>query len=234
MKHLKLVALANVVALLLILFTPVLPARALDGTSPCPGSLATRLKVGDRGQVAQRFSSLRSSPGGPVSRVMGAGATFTGLEGPQCGNTLTHYRIDYGNGVTGWASESQIYSEYGYNQYWLAPVTTTPTTPTTPTPPTTPVTSCPGSLPPRLTVGGRGTVAQSYSTLRSSPAGAPIRIVGNGAAFTVLEGPVCAGTGSLMFWRIDYGGGLTGWANESERSSLWGSNQYWLAPLGAS
>jgi hypothetical protein len=33
-----------------------------------------------------------------------------------------------------------------------------------------------------------------------------------------------------MFWRIDYGGGLTGWANESERSSLWGSNQYWLAP----
>ncbi len=195
-----------------------LPAHAVDG-SPCPGSLPTRLAVGDTGEVARSFSSLRNSPGGLVIRVMYTGARFTVLEGPTCAGGLTFYKIDYGGGLVGWASESAISSPWGA-QYWLAPVEDGGETPA----------ACAGSLAPRLAVGDRGRVARSFSSLRSSPGGPVISVRGYHEQFTVLEGPVCAAAGPLIWYRIDYGGGAVGWASESQVYSPWGA-QYWLEPL---
>jgi hypothetical protein len=223
----------NVLSLVLVLVFALgvsVPAVLADGpgTTPCPGSLPTRLAIGSTGVVARSFSSLRNAPGGVVLRVMYTGAAFTVIDGPQCANGLTFFKLDYGGGVVGWASESEVYSIWGNNLYWLAPSGGSGTGGGTP------ATSCPGSLPTRLVVGGAGQVAQTFSTLRSSPAGPAIRIMTTGQTFTVLEGPICAGTVPLAFWRIDYGGGVTGWASESQLDSAWGVNQYWLAPLGAS
>jgi hypothetical protein len=187
MKHLKLVALANVVALLLILFTRSCPPAPWMARRPCPGSLATRLKVGDRGQVAQRFSSLRSSPGGPVIRVMGAGATFTVLEGPQCGNTLTHYRIDYGNGVTAGPRKARFTASTAITSTgWLRsrPRRRPPRRPP-PRPPRHELPWLPAAAPDRGRTRDGGPVLQHAA---QQPGRSPIRIVGNGAAFTVLEG----------------------------------------------
>jgi hypothetical protein len=241
------VALAAILVLLLVLPTAaVLADGGGDGTSPCVGSLPTRLSVGMMGRVAQRFSSVRSSPGGPVIAVKYAGAQFEVLEGPVCGNSLTHYRVEYDDGVTGWASESQIYTYYyGNNQYWLEPVPSgladgqgggtggTTTTVTTEevigSAEVVPAdTTCWGSLTPRLAVGDTGRVARSFSSLRTVPAGNVIQVMYSGDQFTVLEGPVCAGYGTLAWYRLDYGNGLTGWASESERYSMWGTNLYYL------
>lgn len=91
--------------------------------------------------------------------------------------------------------------------------------------------NCAGSLAPRLAVGMTGQIARTYSTLRDVPAGNPTHIVYAPATFTVLEGPVCAGYGPLIWYRIDYGDGLTGWASESQVYSIWGNNLYWLEPV---
>jgi hypothetical protein len=94
------------------------------GYPPCGGSLAPRLEIGDRGRIAQRFSTLRHFPAGRAIRVVYAPAEFTVLDGPICAGygPLAWYLIDYGNGLVGWASESQRYSLWGRNQYWLSPV----------------------------------------------------------------------------------------------------------------
>ena len=91
--------------------------------------------------------------------------------------------------------------------------------------------TCEGSLPTRLAANDRGRIAQRFSTLRRQPAGAPIQIVYAPASFTVLQGPVCAGTGSLAWYEIEYDSGLRGWASESQVQSIWGENAYWLEPL---
>jgi len=218
MSKLSRIAIA-VIALLLAGAVRPLPQVYADGASPCPGSLPTRLAVGDTGEVARSFSSLRNSPGGLVIQVMYTGARFTVLEGPVCAGGLTFYRIDYGGGLVGWASESQIDSPWG-SQYWLAPVGDDGGEPE-------PL-GCAGSLAPRLEVGDIGRVARSFSSLRSSPAGPVISVRYTHEQFTVLEGPTCAG--GLVFFKIDYGGGLVGWASESEIYSPWGS-QYWLEPV---
>ncbi|MDZ4767273.1 MAG: hypothetical protein SGI73_22250 [Chloroflexota bacterium] len=98
-----------------------LVAAPVDGTVSCAGSLAPVLTVGQTGQIASRFSTLRHTPAGRVIRVVYAPATFTVLEGPVCGGfgPLTWYLIRYENGDEGWASESQKTSIYGNNQYWL-------------------------------------------------------------------------------------------------------------------
>ncbi len=208
---------------------------AAQADARCPGSLAPRLTVGGSGSIAQRFSSLRTAPAGPAFRVVYAPATFRVLAGPVCAGAvpLNFWQIDYGGGLVGWAAESQVVSEFGYNQYWLAPagavVPTATAAPVTPAPTATAVPGvCAGSLPPRLTVGGTGAIAQAYSSLRTAPGGPAFRIVYAPATFRVLAGPACAN--NLLFWQIDYGGGLVGWANESQVVSVYGLNQYWLRP----
>ncbi len=102
------------------------------GTPPCEGSLAPRLAIGDSGQIVARYSSLRTFPAGPVIHVVYKPATFTVVDGPICAGygPLTWYYIRYDDPALGegWASESQVYSIYGRDQYWLEPaVTLTPT-----------------------------------------------------------------------------------------------------------
>jgi len=97
------------------------PTNTPVPADPCAASLPTRLTVGTQGEIAQRFSTLRAAPGGATIRTVFAPATFTVLEGPTCAGGLVYYRVDYGNNVIGWASESQRSSIYGANQYWLEP-----------------------------------------------------------------------------------------------------------------
>ncbi len=216
-------ALALVVVTLLALTPTPVEAQA------CAGSLPPRLTIGGSGFIAERFSTLRSSPGGAAIRIVNSPATFTVVSGPVCAGNLLYWEIDYGGGVRGWALESQVVSIYGVNRYWLAPGRPATPTPTIVPPTATPsAPDCSASLPTRLTVGGTGRIAERFSTLRSAPGGAAIRVIYSPATFTVVSGPVCVR--GLAYWEIDYGGGVRGWALESQRVSIYGSNKYWLAP----
>ena len=94
------------------------------GTSACAGSLAPRLVVGDRGRIARAYSTLRAQPAGDPIEVVYAPAQFDVLQGPRCAGygPLIWYEIEYDNGLKGWASESQVNSIWGSNQYWLEAV----------------------------------------------------------------------------------------------------------------
>ncbi len=212
---------AALIALVALFSTfAVVPAFA-DGS--CPGSLPNQLVVGGRGQIAQTFSTLRYTPGGQPIQIMYAPAQFNVLAGPASDGYLCYYQIQYDDGMKGWANESELASSYGYNQYWLVPVNGQP-----PPPPPTSGAYCPGSLATQLTVGGQGSIAQTFSTLRDAPGGIETQVVFAPATFTVLAGP--ASDGYLCYFQIDYGNGQVGWAAESQVWSIWGYNQYWLAP----
>ncbi len=169
------------------------------------------------------FSSLRDAPGGNIIQTVYAPAQFTVLAGPASDGYLCYFDVQYDSGATGWAVESQVVSDWGDDMYWLAPVAP-------PAPP--PVNAlCPGGLPNMLTIGGRGQVAQAYSSLRDAPGGNILQTVYAPAQFTVLAGP--ASDGYLCYYQIQYDSGLTGWASESQLYSAWGDNLYWLVPLNA-
>ena len=234
-----------VVTLLLVVLTALLaaPLFAAESAAPvqsasdapvaqadpaCPGSLVNTLTVGETGIVARQFSSLRNAPGGAAFRFLPGGSVFTVIGGPTCVNDLWYIQVDYGNGLTGWANESQVSSQYGQNLYWLEEHTVTPTNTPVPTDP------CGASLPTQLTLGGQGQIAQRFSTLRTAPpALAGVRNVFSPATFDVVGGPECFG--GLVYWEITYldgpAAGQTGWANESQRTSSYGIDQYWLEPL---
>jgi hypothetical protein len=137
--------------LLLVILIPLIFGASLrtqaQADPACPGSLVPRLQVGDTGEITDRYSTLRNVPGG-TGVVIYAPARFTVLQGPVCAanGPLNWYQIRYENGRTGWASESQIDSQWG-SRYWLRPVaspvptdtpTPTPTPTDTPTPTNTP------------------------------------------------------------------------------------------------
>lgn len=212
------------VLVLVVILTIISPFAVLPAFAQvsCPGSLPTQLTINGRGQIAQSFSTLRDAPAGNPIQVVFAPAQFTVLAGPASDGFLCYFQIKYDNGLTGWANESELTSIYGSNQYWLIPTNGQP-------PPAT--SACPGSLATRLTVGGQGTIAQTFSTLRDAPGGNPIQIMFAPAHFTVLAGP--ASDGFLCYFQIKYDSGATGWAAESEVNSIWGLNQYWLAPQNA-
>ena len=93
-------------------------------TALCAGSLPTRLVPGYRGEIAQRFSTLRAQPAGSYISTIYAPAAFRVLQGPVCAGyeSLAWYEIQYDNGQRGWASESQRLSIWGRDRYWLAPL----------------------------------------------------------------------------------------------------------------
>lgn len=119
-QHLP-VRLLLLVILITLMFGISLSTQA-QADPNCQGSLVARLKVGDTGEIAERYSTLRSVPGG-TGTVIYAPARFTVLEGPVCAanGPLNWYRIEYENGRRGWASESQVNSQWG-SLYWLRPV----------------------------------------------------------------------------------------------------------------
>src|SRR5690606_4079900 len=73
-------------------------------TSPCAGSPVTRLSIGMQGRVTPGLpNNMRESATTTSQRVgqIPAGGVFTVLYGPQCGNNLTWWQVNY-NGVIGW------------------------------------------------------------------------------------------------------------------------------------
>ncbi|MBZ0296704.1 MAG: hypothetical protein K8L99_29350 [Anaerolineae bacterium] len=129
--------------------------------------------------------------------------------------------VENGQGGGGGYSAQGAYGYgygYGYDPYWYGGHYY-------------PGSDCAGSLPTRLTVNGRGRIAQRFSTLRYQPAGYPIERVYSPAEFTVVDGPYCGGYGPLTWYYIRYDNGWEGWASESQRWSIWGYNQYWLEPI---
>jgi len=234
-RKLSVVSLSLVLMLAFVAFGFGQTRVLADGT--CGNSLPTRLVVGSAGHIADLFSTVRPYAGGPDGQRVYAPAQFTVLEGPACVNGYAYWQIRYdGTGLTGWALESEVYSPvYGQNRYWLAPgpIPALPQIPTpvpvtaTPVPPPPP--DCSRSLAPGLTVGGTGRIAERYSTLRAAPGGAPIQVVYAPRTFTVTAGPSCAN--GYVFFEIDYGSGLKGWALESEAySPLYGTDKRWLIP----
>lgn len=80
---------------------------------------------------------------------------------------------------------------------------------------------CSGAPPPRLVVGAQGRVTPGDpNNVRDQPAraGALIGAIPGGAAFDVLDGPVCAD--GFNWWRVTYEG-LDGWTVEGAGSDYW-------------
>jgi hypothetical protein len=200
-----------------------LPLTSPPGNPLCPGSLATRLLMGGRGMIAESFSTLYDAPAGIEIQTINAPAEFTVLAGPVSDGFLCYFQVLYDNGLTGWVVESQVASEWGDNMYWLAPIGAPPPV----LEPVNPL--CPGGLVNQLSIGMRGYVVSTYSTLRDAPGGNPIQRVYSPAEFTVIGGPVS--DGYLCYFQLLYDDASTGWASESQLVSAWGSNKYWLAPI---
>ncbi len=104
MKKLSLI----VIVCLLVSAVAALPAFAQYAPDPtCPGSLPSRLNAGDRGEIAEVFSTLRYTPNGASIQVIYAPAQFTVLS-KLCDGYTWSLQIQYDSGLTGWAIESQV------------------------------------------------------------------------------------------------------------------------------
>ena len=93
---------------------------------------------------------------------------------------------------------------------------------------------CSGAPPTRLVGESQGQVAKVFSSLRAGVASTNVlMIMPGGAVFDILDGPVCDTTnGHITWWQVKYNG-QTGWASEGADFSIWGTNQYWLQPVGS-
>ena len=81
--------------------------------------------------------------------------------------------------------------------------------------------TCPGTLPPQLTVGGQGQVTPGLpNKVRSAPsfsAQAVGNIPGEGV-FSVISGPTCAD--NYTWWQVNYDG-LVGWTAQVDNTEYW-------------
>jgi hypothetical protein len=228
-----------IVVLLMVSMTFSVSSAAAPAPDPaCTGSLTRMLSADpaavtvNHGFITSIFSTLRYTPDGGVKKVMFSPNEFVvvdpvaepglfagGLTQPTCKTNVLFWYIRYpATGDEGWASESQVASIFGSNQYWL----------TAGDPVTTPPTACPGGPAFALTAGGQGQIAQVFSTLRVTPGGSGVR-VNAPATFTVAAAaavpagytqPTCRN--GLAFWYVDYGGTIgAGWASEGAGSTRW-------------
>ncbi|WP_162909579.1 SH3 domain-containing protein [Aggregatilinea lenta] len=89
--------------------------------------------------------------------------------------------------------------------------------------------ACATTLPPRLQPGVQAQVipGTSANNLRADPGAgaASLGQIDPGAAFTVLDGPLCAG--GMYWYQVDYNG-TVGWTAEGDAAA------YWIEPLPAS
>ncbi len=211
-----------VTTLVIIPFVLSISTVSAQADASCTASLPNRLSVGETGRIAFTFSTLRNAAGGAAIATVFAPASFTVIGGPTCVDGLFYVQVDYGNGQTGWANESEVASKFGNNLYWLEEFT----------PPPPPAATCAGSLPAQLTTAGQtGRIADVFSTLRSAP-NAPGTRVDAPATFTVVTPSTCV---NQAYWvQITYIdgplAGQTGWALESQVYSVYAINRYWLEP----
>lgn len=112
--------------------TPV-PTTATPVTPPaggaCAGAPAPRLKVGDAGQVAQSYSTMRQAIGSNVVvkvLLRSANDRFTVLEGPLCGyGPYNWYKVQH-QALVGYVTEGTG------STYWIEPLPATLITPRAP------------------------------------------------------------------------------------------------------
>jgi hypothetical protein len=95
--------------------TPIAVSTPVLAT--CPGFMTSRLTVGQAGRVTPGDpNNIRSQPSTTSAKVgeIPGGQSFTVLAGPQCGENMAWWQVDY-NGVVGWTTEGQG------STYWLEP-----------------------------------------------------------------------------------------------------------------
>lgn len=99
----------------------ILPTEVVPTPVSCPGLLPSRLIVGQRGQVilegGNTANRIRSEPGTAYNRIgeIPPGGIFDVLEGPECADGYTWWRVNY-DGLVGWTAEA------GDGRYWIEPV----------------------------------------------------------------------------------------------------------------
>ncbi len=200
---------------------PVSPEPPDGDCSPKP----SRVKVGD---IAVNTSGVtlhakpNASTRGGNNFTVPAGAQFTIVSGPVCGERRTWWEIGY-NGQGGWLPES---NDETYN--FTPNGTVNPPKPTTPAPQ---VSDCSGAKPVRMVVGGRGRVIRNDGTtisLRATPQGDVVTTMLVGQEFTVITGPQCtmAQKGHLYWWQVKLDSGTTGWLPEG-----YSDGDYWIEPI---
>jgi uncharacterized protein YraI len=95
------------------------PVTDGGGSNVCPGNLPSRLVVGGQGRVLPGLpNNLRANPstGSAWIGVIPAGGVFAVLSGPQCGENIIWWQVNY-NGTVAWTGEGQG------NNYWVEPAT---------------------------------------------------------------------------------------------------------------
>ncbi|MFN8379362.1 MAG: SH3 domain-containing protein [Anaerolineae bacterium] len=97
-----------------------LAAQTATPTPGCPGLLPTRLIVHERGRVSRSDPApvnVRAEPGtaGELIGQIPAGFIFYVLEGPDCTQRYTWYRVKVtleGTGLAGWVAEGDTSSYF--------------------------------------------------------------------------------------------------------------------------
>ncbi|MCB0107520.1 MAG: SH3 domain-containing protein [Caldilineaceae bacterium] len=186
--------------------TPAPVPTATFTATPQPG---TALRAGEPARVtAPAGLNMRTSPssGGSLVLQLGTGQLVTVVEGPTQAENFTWWRVDDGQGNSGWVAE-------GDNEtVWLSPQVGQ---------------AQPVNRPPR--VGDRVVVTMPNNgqlSVRALPGtdAALLTRVDSGAQLTVLDGPQQAS--GLTWYRVRSDSGATeGWAADGD------GEDRWLSPL---
>jgi WD40 repeat protein len=104
----------------LVFSASMIPVQAQDDGVDCPGTLPSRLQVGQPAQVTPGLpNNVRDQPSASGAKIgeIPAEATFMVLEGPVCAEEYAWWRVDY-DGLVGWTVEG------AGEEYWTLPVDT--------------------------------------------------------------------------------------------------------------
>lgn len=199
----------------------------------CPGAPAPRLIAG---QIARVLSgdpnSLRDQPTTAGERIgqIPADGRFAVLDGPRCADGFAWWQVEF-DGLVGWTAEGSG------AEYWVEPLATGTAMPATAVlRPTVRPTEAPmiyvdpddGDQP--VTVDGQARVNTDRLRLRAAPrlTGDVVDTLVSGALVTVIEGPVRED--GYLWWRVETGDGVQGWAIEGLRNDE-GVTEQALLPL---
>lgn len=200
----------------------------------CPDALPQRMRIGGTGMVcspegAELFGYEPADPGefGYLDLIP-FGFEFNVISGPFCiGDGKSWYEVfqrTENRGFSGYIAEGGSEEEGYYlcpkDEEWEQLLKTV-----TPIPPST----CPGSPPQRLHVGGSAMVCPFVDSVkvRDNPgmSGNRITSLRAGTRFEVIGGPECAGN-NWSWWKVRLNDGTVGWMAEGGDQI----DQYYLCP----